>query len=137
MNWKLPTMMLSVAAIGMVALPPRTNTPVVHEIRMTTDGSHFSFSPAAITIKSGDEVRFINASGGPHNVAFDAATIADPAAAKLAAAMKNQIAPLAGPLLTEASESYVVSFAGIPAGKYAFFCMPHAAVAMKGVITVE
>ena len=137
MNWKFPTMMLSVAAIGMAALPPRTSTPVVHEIRMTSDGNHLTFSPAAITIKSGDEVRFINTSGGPHNVAFDAATIADPAAAKLAAAMKNQIAPLAGPLLTGENENYLVSFAGVPAGKYAFFCMPHSALAMKGVITVE
>jgi plastocyanin len=137
MQWKLPTLMLSVAAISLAAISPRAHTPVVHEVRMTTDGKNFTFSPAALTIKSGDEVRFINASGGPHNVAFDPAKVGDPAAAKLTAAMKNQIAPLAGPLMTAENENYVVSFAGVPAGKYEFFCMPHAALAMKGVITVE
>jgi plastocyanin len=137
MQWRLPSLMLSVAALGLAAVPPRSAEPVVHEVRMTTDGRKFSFSPAALTIKSGDEVRFINLSGGPHNVAFDPAKVSEPAAAKLAAAMKNQIAPLAGPLMAGDNESYVVSFAGVPAGKYEFFCMPHAALAMKGVITVE
>ena len=137
MQWKLPSLMLTVAAVGVTILPPRAIQPVVHEVRMTTDGKNFSFSPAALTIKAGDEVRFVNVSGGPHNVAFDPAKVGDPAAAKLTAAMKNQIAPLAGPLLTGENESYIVSFAGVPAGKYEFFCMPHAAQAMKGVITVE
>ena len=137
MQWKIPSLMLSVAAIGTAAVPPRAAAPVVHEVRMTTDGKNFSFSPATLTIKVGDEVRFINASGGPHNVAFDPAKVGEPVAAKLAAAMKNQIAPLAGPLMTGDNESYVVSFAGVPAGKYEFFCMPHQALAMKGVITVE
>jgi plastocyanin len=137
MQWKVPSLMLSVAAIGLATMPVRRAEPVVHEVRMTTDGKNFTFSPAALTIKSGDEVRFINVSGGPHNVAFDPAKVADPAAAKLAAAMKNQIAPMAGPLLTSENESYVVSFAGVPAGKYEFFCMPHSAMAMKGVIVVE
>lgn len=137
MQWKLPSLMLSVAVFGMAALPPHAAAPVVHEVRMTTDGKHFTFTPAVLTIKAGDQVRFVNASGGPHNVAFDPAKVGDPAAAKLTAAMKDQIAPLAGPLLTAENESYIVSFEGVPAGKYEFFCMPHAALAMKGVITVE
>ena len=137
MQWKVPALMLGVAALSAAALPPRSTAPVVHEVRMISDGQSFTFSPAALSIKAGDEVRFVNASGGPHNVAFDPARVSDPAAAKLAAAMKNQIAPLAGPLLTGENESYIVSFAGVPAGKYEFFCMPHASLAMKGVITVE
>ena len=137
MQWKVPSLMLSVAALGLAAMPARRAEPVVHEVRMTSDGKNFRFSPSALTIRSGDEVRFINVSGGPHNVAFDPAHLADPAAAKLEAAMKNQIAPMAGPLLTAENESYVVSFAGVPAGKYEFFCMPHSAMEMKGVIVVE
>lgn len=137
MQWKFPSLMLGVAVVGLAVVPPRPSTPVVHEVKMTTDGKNFSFVPATLTIKPGDEVRFINASGGPHNVSFDPAAVSEAVAAKLTAAMKNQIAPLAGPLLTADNEAYVVSFAGVPAGKYEFFCMPHAALAMKGVIVVE
>lgn len=137
MQWKIPSLMLSVAAFGLAAVPRRGAQPLVHEVRMISEGKNFSFSPAALTVKAGEEVRFINVSGGPHNVAFDPAKVAEPAAAKLAAAMKNQIAPLAGPIMTAENETYVVSFTGVPAGKYEFFCMPHSALAMKGVITVE
>jgi plastocyanin len=138
MQVKTPAIMLGLALLGVSTVPPKaTVAPTVHEVRMTSDGKTFSFSPAALTIKEGDQVKFINMAGGPHNVAFDPARVPDPAAQKLAAAMKDQIAPLAGPLLTDANQAYVVSFAGVPAGKYEFFCMPHAALAMKGVVTVE
>ena len=137
MHWFLPSIFIGAAALGAAPVSRPAEAPVVHEVRMTTDGKTFSFAPAALTIRPGDIVKFVNASGGPHNVAFDPAKVADPAAAKLAAAMKDQIAPLAGPLLTGPNESYEVSFAGVPAGKYEFFCMPHASMAMQGVITVQ
>ncbi|MBC7674237.1 MAG: hypothetical protein H7247_17600 [Polaromonas sp.] len=35
------------------------------------------------------------------------------------------------------NEAYVVSFAKVPAGTYAYQCTPHAAMNMKGVITVQ
>jgi plastocyanin len=34
-------------------------------------------------------------------------------------------------------EAYTISFAGVPAGKYPYHCLPHLAMNMKGVITVE
>jgi plastocyanin len=35
------------------------------------------------------------------------------------------------------NEAYTISFAKVPAGKYDFICTPHAAMNMKGSITVQ
>src|SRR5438034_11464442 len=50
---------------------PATEAVVV-EVKMTGNGTtKAAFEPAALTIKAGSTVRFINVSGGPHNVALD------------------------------------------------------------------
>src|SRR2546421_1513308 len=46
---------------------PATEAVVV-EVKMTGNGTtKAAFEPAALTIKAGSTVRFINVSGGPHN----------------------------------------------------------------------
>jgi plastocyanin len=39
--------------------------------------------------------------------------------------------------VTEANGVYTISFAGVKPGRYEFFCMPHMAMGMKGVLTVQ
>src|SRR6478672_2863912 len=65
-------------ATGVVANAPATGKTI--EVKMIGDGTTYKFEPADITVSAGDNVKFINVSGGPHNVAFDPAEI--PAAAK-------------------------------------------------------
>ena len=36
-----------------------------------------------------------------------------------------------------AGESYTMSFANVPAGKYVYICTPHLAMNMKGSVTVQ
>jgi plastocyanin len=115
------------------AAPP----PTQHEVRMVMAGTAFRFEPANLTIRSGDRVRFTTASGGPHNVAFDPAKVPDAAKPRIAAGRPDQMSPLAGPFVLNAGDSYTVNFAGVPAGRYEFFCLPHAGMNMKGVITVQ
>lgn len=111
--------------------------PVV-EVQMTGNGSTLAaFEPAALTIAPGTTVRFINASGGPHNVAFWGDSIPGGAAAVLNAAMANRMDNLGGPFLTQPNETYDVSFAGAPTGAYKGFCLPHLALGMKLTITVQ
>ena len=123
------------------ALTARAETsappPATHEVRMILDGTSARFEPANLTIRSGDRVRFTTVSGGPHNVAFDPARVAGAARAALSAGMPGQIQPLSGALVLNAGESYTVNFSGVPAGRYEYFCMPHAGMNMKGVITVQ
>ena len=110
-------------------------TGKVHEIKMIGDGTTYKFDPAETTLKQGDGVKFIMISGGPHNVAF----IDTPAAAQaqLSANMPSQMKDLTSPMMMTANETYTVSFANVPAGVYNFHCEPHAAMGMKGKITVQ
>lgn len=105
---------------------------------MTGNGStKAAYVPSSLTIKTGTTVRFINASGGPHNVTFYADSIPAGAAAALKAGMPNPISDLTGPLLTTPNQAYDVSFNGAPAGTYKAYCLPHVALGMKITIRVE
>ncbi len=39
-------------------------------------------------------------------------------------------------MMMAANETYRISFAGAPVGAYHYFCLPHKALGMIGVITV-
>jgi plastocyanin len=115
-----------------------TAPPRVVEVRMTGNGStRAAYEPSRLTIKSGTTVRFINQSGGPHNVTFYADSIPSGAAAALRAGMPNPMSDLTGPLLTTPNQTYDVSFSGAPAGTYKAYCLPHVALGMKITIRVE
>ena len=111
--------------------------PTEHVVRMVLDGGDYRFDPASLTVRPGDRVTFVNESGGPHNVAFDAAAIDDAREAALAAGMPNPMAPLAGPLMTDAGARYTIALDGVAPGRYAFICMPHVAMKMTGSLTVR
>ncbi len=107
------------------------------EVKMIGDAQGYRFDPANVTIKAGDAVKWVMVSGGPHNVAFQNVTDAA-ASAQLDANMPGQkMGPLSGPMVMQPNEAYTVSFAKIPPGKYDYICTPHAALNMKGSITVQ
>lgn len=108
-----------------------------HTVEMRLDGSTYHYVPAELTIASGDQVSFINVSGGPHNVQFWADSIPAGASDALTAGMPDVMGPLAGPLLVELNAAYNVTFANAPAGEYKFFCLPHLANKMAAKITVQ
>jgi plastocyanin len=112
-------------------------TGATHDVNMVLEGSKYNYQPAELTIKVGDVVRFHNVSGGPHNVSFWGDSIPSGAADPLKTGMPDQMAPLEGPLLTEPSSTYQVTFAGVPKGEYKFYCLPHLALGMKGKLTVQ
>jgi plastocyanin len=106
-------------------------------VKMVLNSQGMRFDPSNVVVNKGDVIKFVNVSGGPHNVAFVAAKIPAAAKAPLAAAMPNQFAPLAGQLISAPNGTYTISFANIPAGSYPFFCTPHLAMGMTGTITVK
>ena len=125
----------SAPAAGAVAAAPATGK--THEVKMTGDATGYKFDPANLTVKQGDAVKFVMVSGGPHNVTFQNVTDAA-AKAQLDANMPGQkMGELAGPMIMQPNEAYVVSFAKVPPGKYDYICTPHAAMNMKGTITVQ
>jgi plastocyanin len=106
-------------------------------VNMIGDAKGYRFEPSTITIKVGDGIKFVNVTGGPHNVTFFSDSIPAGSAAQLGANMPQTTAPLTGPLLITPNQDYTVSFAGTKAGTYKFYCTPHLALGMKGTITVQ
>ena len=136
--------LLLLLALGSVAFThdPRATTssapaPATHVVQMRMQDGKFSFEPAEIKAKAGDKVQFVLASGGPHNIAFDAAKIPDAAEPALTKILTDRMQPLAGPILSKNGDSYTITLDGVPTGRYPFYCMPHMALAMTGVLIVE
>ena len=121
---------------GTVAMAPITGT--THEVKMIGDAKGYRFEPANITVKQGDGIKFINVVGGPHNVAFDPATIPADAKPQLDANMgTDKMGELSSNMKMNPNEAITVSFGNIKPGQYPYHCVPHLAMGMKGVITVQ
>jgi plastocyanin len=120
------------------ATPPAAPaaTGATHNVNMVLEGAAYLYVPAQLTIRTGDVVVFHNVSGGPHNVQFYPDSIPAGALEALNATMADRMGDVAGPLLVEPNAMYTISFAGAPAGDYAFMCLPHLAMNMVGKITV-
>jgi plastocyanin len=128
------------AASATAAAPAGAATPITgmtYEVKMVGDDKGYRFEPADIKLKAGDGVKFVMVSGGPHNVAFDPATIPADVKPQLSANMPNQQGELSSPLMTNPNDAYTISFANVKPGQYPFHCTPHLAMGMKGTITVQ
>lgn len=119
-----------------VAPAPAPAAGTTHEVSMVLEGSEYKFVPASLTIKAGDMVRFKDVGGGPHNVQFYPDSIPTGAATSLDAGMPDKMGSLMSPMV-ETGGSYTISFAGAPVGDYRYYCLPHQAMGMKGMITVQ
>lgn len=106
-------------------------------VNMVGDAKGYRYEPSKVTLSPGDGIKFVNVSGGPHNVTFWPDSVPSGAAKALSANMPNTTAPLTGPLMVTPNETYTISFTGAPSGVYHFYCTPHLALGMKGSITVQ
>ena len=131
------------AASTPAATPPAgsavTAAPVTgttHVVNMVGDATGYRYEPANITAKAGDAIQFVMVSMGPHNVAFDPATIPAGSKDQLWANMPGAVDG-SSTFLTNPNETFTLSLGNLPAGKYPFFCTPHLAMNMKGEITIQ
>jgi plastocyanin len=123
-------------AAGGMAMAPITGA--TQEVKMVGDTKGYRFEPANITVKAGDGIKFTVVTGGPHNVAFDPATIPADSKGQLDANMgPEKLGELSSALKMNPGESVTISFGNIKPGKYPFHCTPHLALGMKGEITVQ
>jgi plastocyanin len=126
------------AAAAPVAGAAAPITGTTHEIKMIGDEKGFRFEPANLTIKAGDAIKYVFVSGGPHNVAFEAAGLSPEVKAQLDANFgPAKMAELSSNMFMNVGESITISFGNIPAGAYNYNCTPHLAMGMKGIITVQ
>ncbi len=106
---------------------PPTGTVVL--VQMT--GARFPPTRAVAT--PADTLRFELVSGGPHNVAFDPDSIPagarDVLARNLGADARFLVVP---EMLIDRGETLKVPLAGLPPGRYRFYCTPHLGGGMEG-----
>jgi plastocyanin len=107
------------------------------DVKMYADEKGSRFDPVSITIKRGDGIRWTLVNGPPHNLAFWTDSIPSGAATALQPNMPNPMAALSGTMMVNPNDTYTISFAGVPAGTYHYYCVPHLALGMKGVIIVQ
>jgi plastocyanin len=107
------------------------------DVKMYADDKGSRYDPVSITIKRGDGIRWTLVNGPPHNVAFWNDSIPTGAASALQGNMPDQMGPLSGQMMTNPNQTYTISFTGVPAGTYHYYCVPHLALGMKGTITVQ
>jgi plastocyanin len=124
------------------AAPPAAARPGagrVVEVRMTGNSrNQAAFEPARLSIGAGTTVRFINASGGPHNIVFRPEGIPRNARTGLTEAMPRHMGPLSSLMLAAPNETYEITFgAGLPKGVYHGYCQPHEKLGMVIAITLR
>jgi plastocyanin len=116
------------AAAEAAPAAPSEQTPdaggKVDSIAMITDATGNYFKPKELTVHQGDVLRFV-LGVGVHNATFLADS--NPGATGL---------PAAGPLLQLPGQTYDVKVTFKP-GHYYFQCDAHAALGMRGHVTVE
>src|SRR5688572_25901814 len=108
------------------AAAPGTSGKVV-EVRMTGNGrDKAAYEPSRLTVAPGTTVRFINVSGGPHNVAFWPDSIPAGSRTALNNAMVGHMGPLTSIMLGHPNETYDITFpSNAPKGVYKGYCSPH------------
>jgi plastocyanin len=117
-----------------MAAAPITGT--IHTVNMVGDATGYRYEPATITVKPGDGIKFVMVSGGPHNVAFDPATIPADQKDQLWANMPNSMDGNS-PLLMNPNEDWTLSLGNIKPGKYPFHCTPHLPINMTADIPLQ
>ncbi len=124
----LSMLALLVLSAGIANAPAFAET---HTVKMGSDNYRLVYVPEQLTIQPGDIVKWVNNAVPPHNAVFEPDGI------------PTQDDELADELtksdyLYAVGDSYETEFPeDAPAGDYHYYCIPHQASGMRGVITVE
>lgn len=126
----------SLALVGGVTA--RAEAQKVHEIRLEANPEKevFRFSPARVSARPGDVLLFRAESGTPHSIVFEGGGLSGPSREALNGALSRRSGDLSSPLLTPNGAEYRIVVPALPPGRYEFFCLPHRAYDMRGVLQV-
>ncbi|MEP6688159.1 MAG: plastocyanin/azurin family copper-binding protein [Gemmatimonadales bacterium] len=97
----------------------------------------FRFAPSSLTVKPNDVIVFRVASGAPHSIVFEGEGLSPGVRGAFNTAMQGRSGDLSSPLLTAEGKEYRLVVPQVPAGTYAFYCLPHRAYDMRGTLTIE
>jgi plastocyanin len=132
-------MLVSLCALALASwVTAEAQAQKVHEIRLEANPEKeiYRFSPERISARPGDVLLFRAVSGTPHSVVFEGGRLSGPAHEALNGALSRRSGDLSSPLLTPDGAEYRMTVPALPAGRYEFFCLPHRAYDMRGVLQV-
>jgi plastocyanin len=120
-------------------LTTKAEAQKVHEIRVEANPEKeiFRFSPARVTARPGDVLLFRAVSGTPHSIVFEGKALSGSAREALNGALSRRSGDLSSPLLSPDGAEYRIVVPALPPGRYEFFCLPHRAYDMRGVLQVS
>jgi plastocyanin len=120
-------------------LTTKAEAQKVHEIRVEANPEKeiFRFSPARVTARPGDVLLFRAVSGTPHSIVFEGKALSGPAREALNGALSRRSGDLSSPLLSPDGAEYRIVVPALPPGRYEFFCLPHRAYDMRGVLQIS
>lgn len=97
-------------------------------IKMGSDTGTLVFVPAKLTVKPGEKISWVMNKAGPHNAIFETNSSPDQNTAKSLSENK---------LLVKPGDIVVIEVPGnAKPGAYKFYCTPHRAAGMVGVLTI-
>ena len=110
-----------------------SSVSTTHEVRMTG-----RFIPAETSAQPGDTLRFINQSGGPHNIQFFADSMPEAARRLLEQEMRatEKIVPVSRQMPVLENDRDERAVRALPPGRYPFVCLPHHGSRMLGALIV-
>lgn len=137
MRRSLLVLLGSLVLVGWVTT--RAEAQKVHEIRLEANPEKeiFRFSPARVTARPGDVLLFTAVSGTPHSIVFERAGLPGATREALNGALSRRSGDLSSPLLTPNGAEYRIVVPALPPGRYEFFCLPHRAYDMRGVLQIS
>jgi len=136
--WRLLRTIALGMGIGALAAAPAA-AQATHVVRLIADArkDDYRFEPASLTVRPNDVIVFRVVSGAPHSVVFEGEGLSPGVRGAINSAMPGRSGDLSSPLLTAVGKEYRMVVPQVPAGKYAFYCLPHRAYDMRGSITID
>lgn len=124
----LATLVCLVTSLAFIAPEALAET---YTVKMGSDNGNLVFQPAAITVKHGDVVQWVNNKLPPHNVMFDSS--------KVPAEKAQSVSALSHPqLMIKPGETYELAITDdLVPGDYGYYCAPHRGAGMVAKIIVE
>jgi plastocyanin len=125
--------------IALSWLPTASAAQAIHEVSLevNVEKEVYQFTPARVSVRPGDIVKFRTVSGAPHSIVFEAKGLTEEAHEALNGAMGRRPSDLSSPLLTQNGTEYRVVVPALPPGSYEFYCLPHRAYDMRGTLVVH
>ena len=129
----------AVTVVAASAQASQEVAPATHVVRMIANpATHvYRFEPADVVAKPGDILVFRVVSGAPHSVVFEAEGLSPGVRGAFNAAMPTRSGDLSSTLLTASGNEYRMTVPQVPPGSYPYYCLPHRAYDMRGMLQIK